>query len=54
MSASEVARHFKVTVATVYNWVARGLPYREEPRGIQLVKKFDLEDVEQFIKDSRR
>ncbi len=52
MSSTDVARHFNVTTSTVYNWVARGLPYKEEIRGTKKIKRFDLAEVEKWVKNN--
>lgn len=49
----EVSQKFEVKLQTVLNWCEKGLPHEESYKGINKVKRFDLEEVEKWIKEQR-
>lgn len=49
----EVSRKFEVKLQTVLNWCEKGLPHEESYKGINKVKRFDLEEVEKWINEQR-
>ena len=54
VSAYEVAKRFKVTPPTVYEWIKKGLPYTTKKVGLKESKYFDLEEVRQWVDNNRR
>ena len=52
-NAYEVADIIGVTAATIYNWVARGLPYTEVSKGTTIIKKFDVDEVKKWVENNR-
>lgn len=53
LSAIELSERFEVTRQTVYNWVERGVPYYKTPKGVKMVLRFDLDEVEAWIEKQR-
>ncbi len=51
LSAYDIAKELNVTATTVYNWVGKGLPYKEEIIGLKIVKRFDVKEVKKWIKE---
>lgn len=49
----EVCRKFDVKLPTVLNWCAKGLPHEEAYKGINKVKRFDIQEVEKWINEQR-
>ena len=54
LSAYEVAKKFKVTAPTVYEWIKKGLPYTVKKVGLKQNKYFNLEEVEKWVENNRR
>lgn len=46
-SANEIARHFGVSVGTVYRWASTGCPYLQ--MGATRALRFRIRDVEKFL-----
>lgn len=46
-SAAEVARHFAVSVGTVYRWASTGCPCLQ--MGATRARRFRIRDVEKFL-----
>jgi phage terminase Nu1 subunit (DNA packaging protein) len=50
----EISRTFGVTLETVVNWCERGLPHDNGFKGLKPVKRFDVEEVKEWINEQRK
>lgn len=46
---TDVTKYFGVTLQTVVTWCKRGCPHDEAYKGMKPVKKFNVEEVEQWL-----
>jgi len=54
MNAREVAQAIGVSYTAIYRWVSQGMPYQLEPKGIQMVMRFNLHEVRAWVDTQRR
>ena len=54
IGAYDLAREFGVAHTTIYNWIDRGLPYSEVEQGTKKVKRFDTDEVKEWIKENSK
>lgn len=50
----EISRTFGVSLETVLNWCEKGLPHDNGFKGLKPVKRFDPEEVGEWLKEQRK
>lgn len=53
MKISEVAELYGVERQTIYLWLDKGLPYKYELEGRNMVIKLDLETTKEWVKEQQ-
>jgi len=49
LTTSQLAKHFNITILTVYNWIKRGCPSIKSVKGLKKVYLFDLQAVIKWL-----
>ena len=54
LSTTEISKHYKVHVITIYNWIKKGLKIAEtKEKGLRKYHYFHLSDVDEFLIKNR-
>ena len=54
MNVAQLAKEYNVQRQTVYTWVTKGMPHKKVTLGMRQVYKFDLEEVKEWMEQTRK
>lgn len=49
LTTTQLAKHYNITILTVYNWMKRGCPSVKALKGLKSVYLFDLQEVSNWL-----